>query len=47
VHPRPGLFDGLSLSPFRGASVLDPRSLLNQISAFNRPLYLMQPVIVE
>jgi len=47
VHPRPGLFDGLSLSPFRGASVLDPRSLLNQISAFDRPLYLMQPVIVE
>lgn len=47
VYPRPGLFEGLSLSPFGGASALDLENLLEQVSAFDRPLYLMQPIVVE
>lgn len=47
VYPRPGMFEGLSLSPFGGASALDLENLLEQVSAFDRPLYLMQPIIVE
>ncbi len=47
VHPRPGLFEGLSLSPFGGASVLDLENLLEQVSALDGPLYLMQPIVVE
>ncbi|MDM7992384.1 MAG: signal peptide peptidase SppA [Candidatus Fermentibacter sp.] len=47
VYPRPGLFEGFSMSPFGGASLLDLESLLEQVSAFDRPLYLMQPIVVE
>ncbi len=47
VYPRPGLFEGFGLSPFGGASALDLENLLEQVSSFDRPLYLMQPVIVE
>ncbi len=49
VYPRPGLFDGLGLNPFGGASLSasDIEEMLRGVSVLNRPMYLMQPFVVD
>jgi protease-4 len=47
VYPQPGFFDGFSISPFGGASVCSIDDLLRQVSTMNRPMYLMQPLLVD